>query len=198
MTARAFSVVASLLLSACVVERDLGSLPDAGSSVADARSGSLVFVTDGRFTGDLAREGGESSGPLGADALCALEARAAGLEGPFRAFITTEREEAASRVGALGPYRRVDGIVVFPGKGVVGAPLTSLAVTATGKTLAPSDDAAVWTGTADPRRCNDFTSSRSEVSGAIGSALADGANWTSEGRAVRPCDGRARLYCFQR
>jgi hypothetical protein len=59
-------------------------------------------------------------------------------------------------------------------------------------------DAAVWTGTADPRRCNDFTSSRPEVSGAIGSALADGANWTSDGRAVRACDGRARLYCFER
>lgn len=196
---RPLALLLATALAACTVERDLGTTAaPAPTSTDTPREASLVFVTQGRFTGNLAQEGGASTGPAGADALCALEAKQAKLEGTFVAWLATEGEDASARVGALGPYRRVDGATAFPGKVPVGAPLVALSVTPTGETLKASDDAAVWTGTADVRRCQGFTSARAEVSGAIGSALATDATWTSDGRAVRPCDVRARLYCFQR
>jgi len=186
------------LLGGCTIERDLGPTSALGEAGAPPREASVVFVSDGRYTGDLAREGGASTGPLGADALCALEAKQAGLAGTFVAWLATDGADASTRVGAFGPYRRVDGTTVFPGKAPVGTPLEALSTTASGKALSASDDASVWTGTADARRCAGFTSARAELTGAIGSALATDATWTSDGRAVRACDVRGRLYCFQR
>lgn len=189
-------------LSACVIERDLGSvseaISDAGVVAPKPRTSSLVFVTDALYSGDLAREGNASTGPLGADALCALEATAAGLEGSFRAWISTANEAASARVGAMGPYRNVNGVTVFPGKAAVGAPLVAMSVTASGKSLIVLDDGAVWTGTDDPRRCADFATASADARGAIGSALSVGAEWTSDGSATRSCAARSRLYCFER
>ncbi len=193
-----WALAASGLVGGCVIERDLGSTPSASSSVTPPRSSSLVFVTEGRYSGNLAREGNASTGPLGADELCASEAKAAGLTGTFRAWLSTTDEEASARVGAMGPYRRVDGATVFPGKAAVGSPLVALSITASGKTLVVADDGTVWTGTDDNRRCADFATASAGAFGAIGSALSVDVTWTSDGRAVRSCDARARLYCFER
>jgi hypothetical protein len=192
------AVAVSALVGGCVVERDLGATTDTGSSTSPPRSSSLVFVTEGRYSGNLAREGNASTGPLGADELCAAEAKVAGLPGTFRAWLSTAGEEASARLGAMGPYRRVDGATTFPGKAPVGSPLVALSVTASGKTLVAADDGAVWTGTDDNRRCADFATASAGAFGAIGSALSVDATWTSDGRAVRSCDARARLYCFER
>jgi hypothetical protein len=189
---------ASLLVGGCVLERDLGTTTDAGTNVSPPRSSSLVFVTEARYSGNLAREGNASTGSLGADELCASEAKVAGLSGAFRAWISTTGEEASARVGAMGPYRRVDGTTIFPGKVAVGSPLVALSITASGRTLVSADDGAVWTGTEDNRRCADFATASAGALGAIGSALSVDATWTADGRAVRSCDARARLYCFER
>src|SRR5205085_5550761 len=64
-----------------------------------------------------------------ADALCAAEARSAGLSGSFKALLASNGKSAASRFNLRGPpWVRVDGVAVVNGAadlngGTVNAPI---------------------------------------------------------------------------
>ena len=221
MTARwMIPLLASTTLSllGCVSDLDLGrhatdldagggggAPPDAGAPDS-GHPGKLVFVTDGRYIGDLRTEGGAASGPAGGDAICMTEAASALLGGVYRAWLSTSTEDARDRIAPVGPWRMVNDATLFPGHAVVGSPLRYPKVTASGVLLYASTYPEVWTGTTgegvytpDHAACSDWESGSSSQEGAYGIVVADNSDWTDYGllSETLPCTRRARLYCFE-
>lgn len=188
---------------------DAGTNSDASVAVDSGHRGKIVFVTDNRYTGDLATEGGTSSGLDGADAICNGEAQAAGIGGVFKAWLSSSSENAKARIAAVGPWHMVDGSVVFPGKAVIGAPLLYPRYTASGVELFADSDPSLWTGTnsdgtvADAKStCADWTSNSASGRGGIGFALSTTGEWTDYAGMFStspppPCSVREHLYCFE-
>lgn len=168
----------------------------------------IVFVTEGRFTGDLATEGAAASGPAGADNLCMREARAAGLGATFKAWLSTTTESARNRIAAVGPWSLVDGASCFDEVAVNGPPFCFPSVTAKGADLKFGADLEVWTGTGTLHQlspsgntCRDWKSALAADQGSYGD-LAFSSQWTEaqdfDGQALsKPCSARLRLYCFE-
>ncbi|MGB5374686.1 MAG: hypothetical protein WBN15_12955 [Polyangiales bacterium] len=138
-------------------------------------------------------------GTAGADAICAAQALAAGLEGEFKAWLSTIASPVAGRVTrASGPYVLVDGTRVADDWAdlVDGSILAPINLDANGVLRSGE----VWTGTlangtsylADD--CAEFTS------GATGRALCGATNsttatWTEN---IAPaCSTQLGLYCIE-
>lgn len=207
------ALVLALLLTGCVVDRDLGAHAapgDASPSIQTPpppRGGpKIVFVTDGRYTGDLATEGGGASGLAGADAVCTREARNAGRTGTFKAWLSTATQNAKDRIAAVGPWRSVDGTVVFA-NAAADRPAAFLRFTAAGTDLLFSTSREVWTGTnalglrtASGATCGDWTTA--VQLGTYGELAWINPRWTDAqdvqgSSATKPCTEHLRLYCFE-
>ena len=213
----------------CVTVQDLGSHAEAAEAGApdvgpfpfldgafpfpgdSGPPGKIFFVTKGRYSGDLATEGGAASGPAGGDSLCTREAGAAGHVGLFRAWLSTSKENAKSRIKAVGPWRSLGSVLLpFPGAAVADPPGDFLHYTADGTDLFFEPQRLVWTGTKlngtlndNGDTCADWTSSPANVRGGRGdfNEIGDG-RWTDSRALDRssetsPCSERLRLYCFE-
>ena len=170
--------------------------PDAAALDADAApmgARKLVFVTKDVTTGRIAADA--SLGVIAADQRCEEEARDAGSDGAFVAWLHDFglHADAVQQLPAGDAYwARPDGTVVFPSRQhlVDGRP-----------PLAPIADAsvAVWTGIRESLArgsiCSPAWSSTSGQAIAGDPSLADG-GWTERG--VRACNANARLLCFER
>jgi hypothetical protein len=185
---------------------DAGAQPDGAGPVDAGHEGKLFFVTDGRYIGDLRTEGGSATGALGGDAVCNTEAATAKLGGVYKAWLSTSTENAKDRIAPVGPWRRVDGVVIFPGKAVVSAPLHYPQISASGDTLFNSTFPEVWTGTSIDgvyvpihAACADWQSGAAADKGSYGIVVSDNSDWTNYGFGgdTLPCSIRARLYCFE-
>ncbi len=165
---------------------------------------------------------GDLGGLSGADAQCNTYAKAAGLRGTFRAWLSDSQTDAISRVPEGGPWRILDkdgkqGSIAFETKeSWEGYPKVAITNTEFGKTLSELSTSTTtsipytWTGTALGGKgkgchCNDWTSSANpsrdcpagEYGGVIGSRHASQADegWTAFGS--NPCDAPSALLCFQ-
>jgi hypothetical protein len=160
-----------------------------------------VFVTADGFAGDF-------GGFEAADAICQMEADAAGLSGEYKAWLSTTTEGPNTRfVHATVPYVLVDGTQVADNwtdltDGTLHFPI---GLTASGGT--PVED-WVWTNThtdgtpanaggADPDSdsCREWTSAAPWHSAVGGWSPAILMNWTYSAGLV--CSQEYRLYCFQ-
>ncbi len=212
------AIVFLALALGCVTEQDLGSHAPAGEGGApgiDAPATTegggpvkIFFVTDGRYGGDLGAQGAAASGLAGGDNLCNTEARAANLAGVFKAWLSTPTESARSRIAPVGPWRLVDGTIVFEGPSV-GQPRVFPRLTGSGVDLFFSNDTQVWTGTnqdgqlsINRETCAAWTSGLANVKGSYGSLTRIGGAWTDDQgfdttSLSSPCSSRSRLYCFE-
>lgn len=155
-------------------------------------SGRLVFVSSAVQNADF-------GGIAGADDLCATEASTAGLDGVFKAWLSTRASSVAERLEHSDePYMLVDGTVIAVDWDdlVDGRLLARLGRDASGQ--AHTDD--VWTGTlsngtpylADD--CEGFTSG-STGQAQCGASTSTTSTWTE---AKTPeCATRLRLYCIE-
>lgn len=179
-----------LLSAACSSDTDDADI-DAGADAIDI-IGLTVFVTSTTQNAAL-------GGIAGADAICAQEAAAAGLDGEFKAWLSTLSSTVTSRFEhADRPYVMVDGTVIADNwqdltDGTLDA---TLSVDATG-TVQPGE---VWTGTlangdASPNDdCAGFTNG-TDGRAQCGSAESTTEAWTQN---ITPrCPAMLRLYCFQ-
>ena len=177
-------------LSAC---SDTETVTDAGTdSGVDAGSEWRVFVTN---TVQNANFGGLD----GADQLCATQAADAGLEGNFKAWLSTRSLSASDRLThADGPYVLVDGTLLADDwddlvDGFIAAPinLDASGAARTGDT---------WTGTLATGAsyanddCAAFASG-SDGFALCGSTATIGAGWTQS--ATPDCSTELRLYCIE-
>ncbi len=156
-----------------------------------------IFVSSASYTSAF-------GGLAAADAECDALARAAGLPGTFRAWLSAGAQSAAARLtGAAVPYVRVDGVRVAASwtdlrDGTLDAPiqvdelgaLVSTAVTAWTNTTATG---ATSGGTSTA--CGSWASPSVGIA-FVGSASAVDATWTES--AAVSCPGRMRrLYCVE-
>lgn len=154
-----------------------------------------VFVTSASYRGvDISTLGG-ASGALGADALCAKVAAAAGLTGRFDAWISDMNANAADRLRDPGPFYDVSRrTLLFDKNPALGPPLAALADENGG---ALGIQRFVWTGSsASGVKTNDCDKwSRTGSMGTVGNASAP-ASWANA--SLLACDSTRRLYCFER
>ncbi len=225
--------VALVSASACLTQQELGSHPkaraqDSGVDVAtdgegvdanwpdgraldrDGDARKLLFVTENRYSGDLRTEGSAASGPAGADNLCMREAKAARIDGVFKAWISTTTEDAKDRFAPVGPWFLADGTLAAEGPALDGTLRWNARFSVGGTDLFGLDPTShVWTGTRGDgtrdfqgRTCADWTSSSPADEGSYGLAGTVARYWT-EYRDIDPtshadpCDERKRLYCFE-
>lgn len=161
----------------------------------------LAFVTSTTQNGNL-------GGLPGADAICQARAAAAGLPGPYMAWLSNGTDSPASRfTRATVSYALVDGSVIASNFDdlVSGTLDSALNKTETGQTVTGGvGNPAVWTNTlptglskgADANSdCANWSAAavNQGVTGDPGSATA---TWT-EGPFLAVCSGLNRLYCFQ-
>ena len=152
-----------------------------------------VFVTNTIQTGSM-------GGIAGADDICAMQADAAGLEGEFKAWLSTLASPASDRLLRSDvPYVLVDGTVIADDwddltNGDIQAPID---LDATGQELGGD----VWTGTLPSGEsyadgdCNGFMSNASDIRSLCGSTQFSDARWSA---AQTPsCNARLRLFCIE-
>ena len=157
----------------------------------------IVFITSTAYAGDLGGLGG-------ADQLCLAEALAAGIDRPFRAWVSgTDHDDPESTFAPTAPYVRRDGAPVADDfADLVDGPLDNpIDLTATGETPpVETYGTEVWTGTnADGTHagtgCNNFNNSDGVSQGGIGSLTATGSTWSNDGG--EGCDQLNFVYCVQ-
>lgn len=152
-----------------------------------------VFVTD-------TIQNANFGGVAGADALCASQAAAAGLDGEFKAWLSTIASPVADRLShSNAPYVLVDGTVVANDWDdlVDGSILAAINLDAGG--IPRGGD--VWTGTLPTGLpyvnddCEGFTTGGSERFGLCGSTASTDPGWTAS--ATPACSSQLGLYCFE-
>jgi hypothetical protein len=153
-----------------------------------------IFVTSTVYTAAL-------GGIAGADARCATQADAAGLDGNFKAWLSTISSSVVDRLSHEGgPFARVDETIVANDWADLldGALLAPISLDATGQ--AQTGD--VWTGTLATGAsytvddCAAFTSGDNADGHAYcGSSTSATSTWTYNKPAA--CSSTLRLYCIE-
>lgn len=155
----------------------------------------VAFVSAASFS--------NGTGVVGADAICASEASAAGLSGEFIALLPGKGSSPSSRLVSDGrPVVRTDGVVVAPDEATFNTPawLAPLSVDATG--TVSFGNALAWTGAVTPNSlsngsCFGFTNTSAMQSAATAFV---GRAWPAapEPMPSLPCSSTAQLYCISR
>ncbi len=156
-----------------------------------------MFVTSQTYGGNL-------GGPAGANTKCQVLARAAKLEGTYRAWISTENSSPNSTFAKANTgYLRVDGVMVANNW----ADLTDGSIdNPIGKTELNQNPGStdVWTDTntagnhiADAEDCQNWSTNILGI-GREGRTNATNGDWTNSGFLDDSiCSTSQRLYCFE-
>ena len=157
-----------------------------------------VFVTSATFTGDL-------GGQKGADAKCARAAKAVGLSGTFKAWLSTSKRNAKDKLGTARGFVRIDGQPFADQVSdiVAGRIFNPLDIDENGDAH-PDSPNPVWTGTLDAGTvattdtCSDWTSKFFEDHGDTGVSSYGPTFWTDNlGNIGNSCNSAQSLYCFE-
>lgn len=168
----------------------------------------FAFVTsDNNITSDLVDYANTRLAPAtaytfpaeAADALCQAEAVAAGLTGTFVAWLGTATSSPATRLPYNATWRPVgEPTPLAIGRTALldGTLDVGLGRDATGA-LVPAS--AVWTGTTAAglaaNHCDNWTDDTALQTAQSGTSGLTNSDWSAA--TTLPCDGTARLYCFQ-
>ncbi|MDP2274584.1 MAG: hypothetical protein Q8K32_27835 [Archangium sp.] len=167
------------------------------SALVRARpAGKRVFITRQRFNGNL-------GGLAGGDTKCAAAATAAGLNGTWKAWLSTTTVNAIDRLVDVGAWVDTQGATAFASKSALTTgPANSLWYDEAGGFLS-SDN--IWTATnssgtyqwgvvmAPP--CDEWTSASMQSGARVGQVGRTGPEWTSYSGTT--CDQTAHLLCFE-
>lgn len=160
-------------------------------------AGKRVFITRQRFNGNL-------GGLAGGDTKCSDVATAAGLNGTWKAWLSTTTVNAIDRITGAGPWVDMMGTTAFASKSALSStgPATSLWYDERGGFLSSEN---IWTATnslgtyqwgvvmAPP--CDEWTSASMQSGARIGQVGRTGGDWTSY--AGTTCDQTAHLLCLE-
>ena len=184
---------------------DPGEACDEGASAENFCTASCERVAYRVFVTSEAAVLGE--GLAGADDTCQSVAQSAGLPGSYRAWLSSTRVGAATRIthDKVRPILRVDLEAVVPSADALAfvALLAPIRVTESGALIDVNlkcGEGLVWTGT-DPQgqlglsNCEDWTLTK-DGAGQAGDPKATNEEWTDAGCQVA-CEGALRLYCFE-
>lgn len=139
-------------------------------------------------------------GLAGADSICNQRARAAGLPGTYKAWLSTADGSPSSRFArSRGPYVLPTGTRIANSWADLtdGTLMARIDVTEHGR---PPSEAAVWTATSHLGEwlpggdCSNWTAAGS-AAGRVGLTTATTDQWTNF--SVIPCENTQAFYCFQ-
>jgi|GEM_PF-3518772 len=162
-------------------------------------SGKLVFVSSAAMTGNL-------GGVSGATTECQTEANAKGLNGTFKAWISTTANNdpdstfTKSTTTPYIPYYLLSGVQIASKWSdlIDGTLATAINVDINGN---PNLDVPVWTNTDSDgtavnlgNYCNGYVSADSNDKGKTGLSSRTDNKWTNNAQTA--CNTTARLYCF--
>jgi hypothetical protein len=173
----------------CVATKEYsGALPDGGWN-----KGKRVFVTKQAVGGDIRSVGGKSTGLESADAICASEAAAAGLDGRWVAWLSDSKTSADSRLIGEGPWLSADRTtVIFRSRASFQAgPQVPI-----GRAI----DLSIWTGStsagqAAPVPGSSYCNAWSSTTGRAVVGFGREATWSKASDA--DCFSRHTLICFE-
>jgi hypothetical protein len=155
-----------------------------GNAAVPQTTISRVFVTSTTTTGSM-------GGILNAQSICQNRAVAAGLSGTWRAWLSTPSLFAQGSVdhNATGPYRMLDGTIVAANGAELMTPSHPHAIDRD-EFGAAVGSVAVWTATSAIGNyfspgCNNWTTSMSTVSGAVGDSSHTDETASISGRIVK-------------
>ncbi len=175
--------------------------PDCARALVRSRlAGKRVFITGAKFTGAL-------GGLSGADTKCATAASTAGLNGIFKAWLSSTTVNAIDRITDVAPWVDLQGATIFATKAALrSGPSTGLWYDEGGNFL--SSD-RIWTATgfggtydavvlptvpsAPP--CAEWTSAAMSEGARIGQVGRSGTAWSSY--SATSCDQLAHLICLE-
>jgi hypothetical protein len=160
-------------------------------------AGKRVFITRARYNGNL-------GGLTGADTKCGDAATAAGVNGTFKAWLSSSTVNAIDRIVDVGPWVDMQGTTIFASKSAITAsgPATAIWYDERGMFLSSED---IWTATnsqgtyqwgvimAPP--CDEWTSSSMQAGAQVGQVGRTGGAWTSNSGTT--CDQNAHLLCLE-
>jgi hypothetical protein len=167
-----------------------------------ATTGKHVFATSTAGTGNLSTwaDAGGQTGLAAGDKICQARATAAGLANPttYKAWLSTFSINAVDRLTSVGPWVRLDGVVIADSK----ADLTDgvLFTAVTFNEYGVGNDTFLYTGTAATGLSSGFTCVNWTSAGA-GDAAHKGrqdfatSRWTDDGTMA--CSTSGRLICFE-
>lgn len=168
--------------------------------VACKRSSMRVFVTSAAVLPVL-------GGLMGADATCQQAADQAGVQGRFRAWLSTKDVSAHNRlVHSARPYMRLDGEIVATHWAdlIDGSLFAAISVDETGKSVPAQMGCGVcpvWTatytnGAAYMDSCTNWGMLSALTSAGVGECSFQNQQWT-DGCGTLACNKTARLYCLE-
>jgi hypothetical protein len=165
--------------------------------VVSKHPGKRAFVTEGKVVP-------AGLGLNGADAFCNAEAKAANLDGSYKALLASSTASAASRFIPAQQYVRPDGQVVGSGNVVFGSSvlMAGLWQTAAGDyvSVATKAEAQVWIGAPSLTEAGTFLSTCANWTSTtptanVGLSTYSSTQWYSDGTAA--CTSSKRLYCIE-
>lgn len=182
---------------------------DAGSGGVASVAGKQLFITSGTFSANLRLAGNGVDGADGADKLCNAAAQGAGLQGTFKAWLSTTTVSAVDRIADVGPWYQHPAsgtpIKTFNNRAnLMSTALAPIEVDEFGRTSTIGGFRGVWTGTgtggrtATSRSCIDFSSDTDPYFSSAGTAgdASSMSNWT-ESTTRLSCRETLALYCFE-
>jgi hypothetical protein len=144
-----------------------------------------VFITSTAYVGSAVTDA------------CSVAAAAANLGGTWTAWLSTDTQDAIDRVTGNGPWKRLDGVVVFNNHANLATqPLAQIVIDENGDLV----DGFVWTGTNTGGRkatytCGSWTSGSVTVAGTYGRLDLGAQSWSAYNDM--PCDNPLHVYCLE-
>lgn len=160
-------------------------------------AGKRVFITRQRFNGNL-------GGLAGADTKCGDAASAAGLNGTWKAWLSTTTTNAIDRLTDVSPWVDMEGTTMFATRSALtsGPANGGIWRDERGMFLGSNN---IWTATggqgtynaylASEPPCSEWTAATMQNGARIGQVGRTGSAWTSY--AGTTCDQTAHLLCFE-
>jgi hypothetical protein len=202
IASRSTFAVSFCLLAACGRLGFIGVGDDTSGDdggVIDAVDGATDRPNRAFVTPDLLQ--GDFGGLVGADAICASQAAAAGLPGDFIALLSTSTVNAKDRIAGSRGWVRTDGVVLADQARdffLAGHQLAPLHLDATG--VGPPSSLLVWTaagsdGSYDSTNgaCGDWTATTGSAMIGFHNRNTPFATWLTPS----PCSQTAHLYCLE-
>jgi hypothetical protein len=161
----------------------------------------VVFVTSQVYDGSI-----DGTGLSGADSACQMLANNAGLPtGTYKAWLSSSRVDAVTRLGSARAFVRVDGAPIADQLSDLtsGKILNPIDLDESGNDISEAENSDVWTGSTNVGTlspygsCNDWTSISGMVFGESGHFDGGPAQWSDNNEAFDCGDnGQLHLYCF--
>lgn len=172
---------------------DVGAPSEDASVDAGPESPYWIFMTSDTY------DGAGVGGLAGADLKCQAIADAHDFPGSYKAWLSDSATHRTARIKGDGPWKRVDGTLVFEDllHMSAGVPLASVDKTADNVS---SNTSSFWSGStrigeSRSDNCLDWTSNASSEKGETGDATSLEVTWDTKN--ATPCSDHVALVCLR-